>query len=472
MTMAFEEIKKKGMMDISGMEGEVGLVAGRSQREKRRSYKDLLREEEEIAAQDSDLFLLGGDSHKKKKKHLSDDYYHRDTAMGLLEAITSPLATGTDPTPHFYKKPSYPPHASSHSSKDRKQDSGSKSSHSFSHSQSCFLLSLTSRTLPLFCRQGYLRKQGIVGNSHLWKHAREAGLMADHLGHPTCCGCLGRRASSSEGEYTLANGPAVRDPERSEGETPMEAAAGAVGFSISSGHAERTETQPNPTVRDTELRIYTCLWKPGELLQLDGVTGQDHIEQSEAAWKSPEEHGAHWERPFVDCWKMILILVLLMTRAGRPYHFSSCNGNESIVQLLLSYGADPNQRDSLGNTPLHLAACTNHVPVITTLLRGGARVDALDRAGRTPLHLARSKLNILQEGDSRSLETLRGEVTQIIQMLREYLNIMGQSEEREKLEHISNQLQNTRTRQQVDEVTDLLASFTSLSIQMQNIGDR
>ncbi|XP_039541443.1 HMG domain-containing protein 4a isoform X4 [Pimephales promelas] len=55
--------------------------------------------------------------------------------MGLLEAITSPLATGTDPTPHFYKKPSYPPHASSHSSKDRKQDSGSKSSHSFSHSR-------------------------------------------------------------------------------------------------------------------------------------------------------------------------------------------------------------------------------------------------------------------------------------------------------------------------------------------------
>lgn len=69
-------------------------------------------------------------------------------------------------------------------------------------------------------------------------------------------------------------------------------------------------------------------------------------------------------------------------------HFSSCNGNESIgkelvvcyhdsnyyninrvplfytissfticiniVQLLLSHGADPNQRDSLGNTPLHL----------------------------------------------------------------------------------------------------------------------
>lgn len=37
--------------NVAEMEGEVGLVAGRSQREKRRSYKDLLREEEEIDAQ-------------------------------------------------------------------------------------------------------------------------------------------------------------------------------------------------------------------------------------------------------------------------------------------------------------------------------------------------------------------------------------------------------------------------------------
>uniref|UniRef100_A0AAZ3SBK6 HMG box domain-containing protein n=1 Tax=Oncorhynchus tshawytscha TaxID=74940 RepID=A0AAZ3SBK6_ONCTS len=163
--MAFEEIKKKGVV---GMEGEVGLVAGRSQREKRRSYKDLLREEEEIAAQDSELFLLGGDSHKKKKKH-SEDYYYRDqqgsgppphkkkrkssdhspslsssssshptdTAMGLLQAITSPMATGSDPSPHLHKKPSYPSFSSSHSSKDRKRDGstgGSKGSHS-SHSR-------------------------------------------------------------------------------------------------------------------------------------------------------------------------------------------------------------------------------------------------------------------------------------------------------------------------------------------------
>nr|XP_020643383.1 ankyrin repeat domain-containing protein 54 [Pogona vitticeps] len=153
-------------------------------------------------------------------------------------------------------------------------------------------------------------------------------------------------------------------------------------------------------------------------------------------------------------------------------HFASCNGNNHIVQLLLDHGADPNQRDGLGNTPLHLAACTNHVPVITTLLRGGARVDALDRAGRTPLHLAKSKLNILQEGLSQSLEAVRLEVKQIIQMLREYLDRLGRHEQREQLDDLCTKLQMTSTKEQVDEVTDLLASFTSLSLQKQKIEKR
>ncbi|XP_032502582.1 ankyrin repeat domain-containing protein 54 isoform X2 [Phocoena sinus] len=151
----------------------------------------------------------------------------------------------------------------------------------------------------------------------------------------------------------------------------------------------------------------------------------------------------------------------------------SANANDvETVQLLLDHGADPNQRDGLGNTPLHLAACTNHVPVITTLLRGGARVDALDRAGRTPLHLAKSKLSILQEGHSQCLEAVRLEVKQIIQMLREYLERLGRHEQRERLDDLCTRLQMTSTKEQVDEVTDLLASFTSLSLQMQNMEKR
>ncbi len=49
-------------------------------------------------------------------------------------------------------------------------------------------------------------------------------------------------------------------------------------------------------------------------------------------------------------------------------------------------------------------------------------------------------------------------------MLREYLNIMGQSEEREKLEHISNQLQSTRTREQVkQQLSQVLVPFDTLN---------
>lgn len=87
---------------------------------------------------------LGSPFHKKKHKSAdhspplssSSSSHQTDTAMGLLQAITSPLATGSDPSPHLHKKPSYPSF-SSHSSKDHKHDSnsscGSKASRSFSH---------------------------------------------------------------------------------------------------------------------------------------------------------------------------------------------------------------------------------------------------------------------------------------------------------------------------------------------------
>uniref|UniRef100_A0A4W3HDV6 HMG-box containing 4 n=1 Tax=Callorhinchus milii TaxID=7868 RepID=A0A4W3HDV6_CALMI len=121
--MAYDDALKKKEDCLVGEIGieEVGLAAGRSQREKKRSYKDFLREEEEIDAEvrksvkkktkETEDFLSGADSHKKKKKlHLTGDdifcrelspmepvrkkkrseSHHSDTAMGLLKAITSP----------------------------------------------------------------------------------------------------------------------------------------------------------------------------------------------------------------------------------------------------------------------------------------------------------------------------------------------------------------------------------------------
>ncbi|MEE6518807.1 hypothetical protein FKM82_030040, partial [Ascaphus truei] len=147
---------REGMETERGME-DVGLAAGRSQREKKRSYKDLLREEEETAEQvrksskkrptEADLFFAFSESHKKKKKHSSDDAYYTDfsspdvvkkkkkqhplpspsssdTAMDLLKAITSPLASSTKPiskksgkvmaTPAGFQTPSQPPRKEPH----------------------------------------------------------------------------------------------------------------------------------------------------------------------------------------------------------------------------------------------------------------------------------------------------------------------------------------------------------------------
>lgn len=42
------------------------------------------------------------------------------TAMGLLQAITSPTAVGSEPSPSFPKKPMYPSH---HVGKERKRES-------------------------------------------------------------------------------------------------------------------------------------------------------------------------------------------------------------------------------------------------------------------------------------------------------------------------------------------------------------
>lgn len=86
-----------------------------------------------------------GPPHKKKRKSSerspsrsssssSQPTHSTDTAMGLLQAITSPMATGSEPGPSFHKKPSYPPQSSHLSSKDRKREGSSKSGHSFPHS--------------------------------------------------------------------------------------------------------------------------------------------------------------------------------------------------------------------------------------------------------------------------------------------------------------------------------------------------
>ena len=82
-------------------------------------------------------------------------------------------------------------------------------------------------------------------------------------------------------------------------------------------------------------------------------------------------------------------------------HLAAAKGAESVLQLLLAYGADPNQRDSLGRTVLHLAVHNGHRGIVQILLRHGRSssertgtksfvldVNLQDNDGRTPLHAA------------------------------------------------------------------------------------
>uniref|UniRef100_A0A8C3MDW7 Uncharacterized protein n=1 Tax=Geospiza parvula TaxID=87175 RepID=A0A8C3MDW7_GEOPR len=82
--MAYDGAKKKEGMSHRSVDD--GLAPGRIQREKKRSYKDLLQEEDETATQVETLrekvqgdseFFPGTEAHKKKRKHSSDEFCYR-----------------------------------------------------------------------------------------------------------------------------------------------------------------------------------------------------------------------------------------------------------------------------------------------------------------------------------------------------------------------------------------------------------
>lgn len=59
-----------------------------------------------------------------------------------------------------------------------------------------------------------------------------------------------------------------------------------------------------------------------------------------------------------------------------------------IIRLLLSYGAQVNQADSVGRTALHMASFMGKVQVVRLLLTSGGSVDAQQQDGWSPLHCA------------------------------------------------------------------------------------
>ena len=70
-------------------------------------------------------------------------------------------------------------------------------------------------------------------------------------------------------------------------------------------------------------------------------------------------------------------------------HYAAARGDTRVIEHMLDYGADPDQRNADGRTPLAEAARRGQLDAVKTLLAHGAQVDVYDTAsGFTPLHLA------------------------------------------------------------------------------------
>ncbi|CCM10447.1 Ankyrin [Cardinium endosymbiont cEper1 of Encarsia pergandiella] len=70
-------------------------------------------------------------------------------------------------------------------------------------------------------------------------------------------------------------------------------------------------------------------------------------------------------------------------------------GEFEKVRAYLHTGADPNMRDSYGNTPLHWAGyCDNDGRITKQLLEKGAKVDALDKNNFTSLYWSVEKRHV------------------------------------------------------------------------------
>jgi ankyrin repeat protein len=102
--------------------------------------------------------------------------------------------------------------------------------------------------------------------------------------------------------------------------------------------------------------------------------------------------------------------------SNMPLHAASGEGQDDLVEMLLSRNANPNARDGRGKTALHYAFSGSSVAL---LLRRGADPSLADNEGFAPLHIAakqgaegivRVLLGLDEENDDAAVGRARADV--------------------------------------------------------------
>lgn len=81
-------------------------------------------------------------------------------------------------------------------------------------------------------------------------------------------------------------------------------------------------------------------------------------------------------------------------------------GNNEILRLLLSKGADVNAKDNIGRTVLHRALITKKEELISLFLKYGADISALDNDRSTPYILLKKNLVYFSNNNSTQCKTI------------------------------------------------------------------
>ena len=74
------------------------------------------------------------------------------------------------------------------------------------------------------------------------------------------------------------------------------------------------------------------------------------------------------------------------------FHYAIHNNNQETAELLISHGANINEKDNDGNTTLHYTAINNCQEIAKLLISAGLNINEKNKYGKTALHFAAQKI--------------------------------------------------------------------------------